>query len=93
MGGMHAHDHAGHDHHGHAATAESSSAQVRRALALALVLTGGFALVEAAGGWFAGSLALLSDAGHMITDAAALGHAVFAHKVAQRPPSRRASYG
>jgi len=93
MGGLHAHDHAGHDHHGHAATAESSSAQVRRALALALVLTGGFALVEAAGGWIAGSLALLSDAGHMITDAAALGLALFAHKVAQRPPSARASYG
>ena len=57
------------------------------------MLTAGFALVEAAGGWFAGSLALLSDAGHMFTDAAALGLALFAQWIAQRPPSHRASYG
>ena len=57
------------------------------------MLTAGFAVVEAAGGFFSGSLALLSDAGHMVTDAAALGLALFAHHVAQRPPSERASYG
>jgi cobalt-zinc-cadmium efflux system protein len=63
------------------------------ALAWALAMTGGYAFVEAAGGWFAGSLALLSDAGHMATDAAALGLALFAQWVARRPPSPRASYG
>ena len=62
-------------------------------LARALALTGGFAIVEAVGGWLAGSLALLSDAGHMATDAAALGLALFAQWVARRPPSPRASYG
>ena len=41
----------------------------------------------------AGSLALLSDAGHMVTDAASLGLALFAQRVAARPPSHRASYG
>ena len=64
-----------------------------RALGFALALTGGYAVVEAVGGWLAGSLALLSDAGHMATDAAALGLAVFAQWVARRPPSPRASYG
>ncbi len=74
-------------------TATSAAARERRALRLAVALTGGFALVEAGGGWLAGSLALLSDAGHMVTDAAALGIALFAQHVARRPPSRRASYG
>ena len=82
-----AHDHAGHPHSG------AASARTRRALLFALILTAGFALVEAVGGFMAGSLALLSDAGHMITDAAALGLALFAQRVAQRPPSVRASYG
>ena len=87
----HAHDHD-HGHgaaRGHAAPGHGN----RRALAIALVLTAGFAVVEAVGGWLAGSLALLSDAGHMVTDAAALGLALFADSVARRPPSRRASYG
>jgi cobalt-zinc-cadmium efflux system protein len=78
-----AHDHGVHDH---------ASAPVR-ALAIAFAITAGFAVVEAVGGVFAHSLALLSDAGHMITDAAALAAAIFAQKLAQRPPSPRASYG
>jgi len=73
-----------HPHHAEA------GADGLRATAL---LTLGFALVEAAGGWWTGSLALLSDAGHMATDAAALGLALFAQWVARRPPSPRASYG
>lgn len=56
-------------------------------------LTLAFAGVEALGGWWTGSLALLSDAGHMLTDAAALGLGGFAGWVASRPPSRRHSYG
>jgi len=86
------HDHA-HDHDAHAHRPPGGAASARRALVIALVLTGGFALVEAAGGWLAGSLALLSDAGHMVTEAAALGIALFADTIARRPPSRRASYG
>lgn len=78
----------GHDH----APAAAPSAE-RRALWIALVLTAGFAVVEVAGGWWAGSLALLSDAGHMVTDVAALAIALFAQHLAQRPPSQRASYG
>jgi len=88
----HHHSSATHAHeHDHAPPA--SGAGTRRALVIALLLTGGFAVVEAVGGWMSGSLALLSDAGHMITDAAALGLALFADAVSRRPPSKRASYG
>ncbi len=83
----HAHDHAhdqGHDHAHHATS---------RALWLAFALTAGFALVEAFAGWISGSLALISDAGHMATDAAAFVVALFAQALARRPPSTRASYG
>jgi cobalt-zinc-cadmium efflux system protein len=64
-----------------------------RALWVALALTAAFAAVEAIAGWFAGSLALISDAGHMVTDAASFVVALIAAVVARRPPSRRASYG
>ncbi len=64
-----------------------------RALIIAVVLTGAFAAIEAIGGWLAGSLALISDAGHMVTDAAAFVVALIAAHVARRPPSQRASYG
>jgi cobalt-zinc-cadmium efflux system protein len=84
----------GHDHGGHAHLAETANGPgERRALWLALLLTAGFAVVEGIGGWLAGSLALLSDAGHMTTDVAALGLALFANAVGRRPPSLRASYG
>jgi len=66
---------------------------VRRALSTGLVLTAGFALVEAAAGVYAGSLALISDAGHMATDAASFVVALVAHFVSRRPPSARASFG
>jgi cobalt-zinc-cadmium efflux system protein len=79
--------------HTHSHTPSGSDASARQALSRALILTGAFALVEALGGWLAGSLALLSDAGHMFTDTAAIGLALFAQWIARRPPSRRASYG
>lgn len=59
----------------------------------ALVLTLAFAVVEAAGGVWAKSLALISDAGHMFTDAGALALATLGAWVARRPPSVRHSYG
>lgn len=80
----HDHGHHGHHHHDHAAS---------RFLPLALALTLGFAAVEAIAGWWSGSLALLGDAGHMLTDAMSLGLAAIAARVAQRAPSHRHSYG
>jgi len=63
------------------------------ALAAALALTLGFAVVEVVAGFMANSLALISDAGHMVTDAAALGLALLAQLIAKRRPSARYSFG
>jgi cobalt-zinc-cadmium efflux system protein len=91
MAMKHSHSHRGREHgdrdHGHRVRTS------HQALAWALVVTGGMALVEGIGAFWSGSLALLSDAGHMATDAAALGLALFASRIARRPPTGRASYG
>ena len=79
---MHTHHHPENGAHG----------QHLRLLA-ALVLTLSFALIEALAGWWSGSLALLSDGGHMLTDSLALGLAALAAILAQRRPSARHSYG
>jgi len=59
----------------------------------AVALTLAFAAVEAGVGWWAGSLALVADAGHMVNDAGALVIAAAAAWVAQKPASRLHSYG
>lgn len=64
-----------------------------RTLLLALLLTLGFSVVELLAGWRSGSLALLADAGHMVTDGASLGISALAAWLAARPPSRRHTYG
>jgi cobalt-zinc-cadmium efflux system protein len=64
-----------------------------RALAIALVLVLGFAGVEAGAGLLAGSLALLADAAHMLSDALALGLALFAAWLARRPATPERSFG
>lgn len=65
----------------------------RRALTIALVLVAGLMGVEIAGGMIAHSLALLADAGHMLTDAAALGFALVASTMAARPAAGRWTFG
>jgi cobalt-zinc-cadmium efflux system protein len=62
-------------------------------LLTALLLTFSFAGIEAFAGFWANSLALISDAGHMVTDAAALGLALLAQVIAKRPPSIKHSFG
>jgi cobalt-zinc-cadmium efflux system protein len=74
----------------HAHTIEGRS---QRAMAIALGLTLLFAVIEVASGFASNSLALISDAGHMATDAAALGLALMAQLIARRPPSERHSFG
>jgi cobalt-zinc-cadmium efflux system protein len=76
--------------HVHARAAPSAN---RRRLAAVLALTIVFVGVEAAAGLLTGSLALLADAGHMLTDVAGLALALAAMKVAERPPSPRRTYG
>jgi cobalt-zinc-cadmium efflux system protein len=85
-------DHQPHPHRPRAAS-QGDGNVVWRALVTGLVLTAGFALVEAGAGIYAGSLALISDAGHMATDAASFVVALVANYVSRRPPSARASYG
>lgn len=86
LAGAHRHGpggaHHGHDRHGD-----------ERRLLWALVLTGGFMLAEAVAGVLSGSLALLADAGHMLTDAAALGLSWWAARVARRPATPERSFG
>lgn len=65
----------------------------RRRVQIALVLTGLFMLVEVAGGLISGSLALLADAGHMLTDTMALALAAVAFRVSTRPADAKRSYG
>src|SRR3954464_7546327 len=58
-----------------------------------LGLTGAFMVLEAIGGWLSGSLALLADAGHMLTDVGALGLSLLTAWVAQRPADDAKTYG
>ena len=83
-------DHAAHDEHGHSQHLRETS---RRSLVIALVLIGGFMIVEVIGGILSGSLALLADAAHMITDAAAIALALLAFWVAGRPSSVERTFG
>lgn len=80
------HEHAGHSH-GVSADAD------RRALTGALALIAGFMAVEVAAGVLAHSLALLSDAGHMVTDAASIGASIVALSLAARPPRGALTFG
>jgi len=64
-----------------------------RRLAVVLALTAAYALAEVAGGVLSGSLALLADAGHMVTDVMALALALFAAWSARRPPDPARTYG
>ncbi len=64
-----------------------------RTLVTAVLIVFSFALIEMIGGWWANSLALLGDAGHMGSDALALLIGAFAAWISQKPPSKRHSYG
>jgi cobalt-zinc-cadmium efflux system protein len=79
----------GHEHHHHGPSADAD----RRWLAIALALIVSFMAVEVVAGIVASSLALLSDAAHMLTDAGAIALALFALRLAARPPTRRYTYG
>ena len=78
---------------GDAQHSHSKQVSNQNLLLIALVLTLGFSGVEGAAAYFANSLALISDAGHMVTDAAALGLALLAQIISRRPPSPKHSFG
>jgi len=95
MGHSHSHDHS-HDHghgshsrgHGHQHASAST-----RALAWSLGLTALILVAEGVGGWLSNSLALLADAGHVLTDAGALGLSLFVAWLARQPGSAAKTYG
>jgi cobalt-zinc-cadmium efflux system protein len=80
-------------HHGHDHALAERRLGDRRALSVALALILAFMAAEIVAGIVASSLALLADAGHMLTDAAALGLAVFAASYAGRPARGRWTFG
>ncbi len=89
MGHHHGHSH-GHSHghtHGHSHTGN------KKALLSAFILIAVFMVVEVIGGLLTNSLALLSDAGHMLSDAAALGLSFFAIKLGEKQVSQGKTYG
>jgi cobalt-zinc-cadmium efflux system protein len=89
------HSHAGHDHahgHSHAAHEHPAHASTGR-LRIALALTATFLVVELIGGLASNSLALLADAGHMLTDVAALGLSLFVAWFSRQPVTPQRSYG
>lgn len=81
---MHSHSHHHkHDHH----------FSTKNVLIIALIIAIVFAVIESFAGWYSASLALLSDAGHMASDALALALAAVAAWVAKKPPSQQHTYG
>lgn len=80
-----AHSHAGHSH--------ARASDSRRKLTTVLVLTAIYMIAEAVGGWWTGSLALLADAGHMLTDVAALTLALTAAWFSSRPATSHKTFG
>jgi cobalt-zinc-cadmium efflux system protein len=89
--------HAGCEHpHEHAHRAGAHGAAHRasaRRMGLSLLVAAGIMVAEAVGGWLSGSLALISDAGHMLTDVAALGLALLAILFAARPADQKRTFG
>ncbi|MGF6596832.1 cobalt-zinc-cadmium efflux system protein [Paraburkholderia sp. GAS448] len=99
-GHVHAdHDHSGHDHgHGHAGHSHAGHNHLhgvtdQRRIGWAFIIIAVFMFVEVTGGVLSGSLALLADAGHMVSDAAALGFSWIAIHYGRRPASAQLSYG
>ncbi len=91
------HDHAGNDqaedsHAGHSHAVEVTAGNERR-MRFVFAMTFGYAIVQAVGGLLSGSLALVADAGHMVSDAAALLLALIAYRVARRAATPEVSYG
>ena len=83
--------HAGHNHaHGHEHAASTDGRRLAVALAITITFPG---VVGGSGGWIAGSLALIADAGHMLVDAAALALALLALRASRRPADAQRSYG
>jgi cobalt-zinc-cadmium efflux system protein len=87
-----AHDHSGHDHEGHS-HAPTVSAANENVVLIGFLLTASFMVAEVIAGWLSGSLALIADAGHMLTDAAALLLAWSAFRFGRRASDGKRTFG
>lgn len=97
------HDHHGHEHHDHGRHGHDHGVaghvhrpdgpDAARRILWAMALTGGFMVAEVVGGFLSGSLALIADAGHMLTDVGALALAHAGIRFGQRPANPKHSYG
>ncbi|MGE0241457.1 MAG: cation diffusion facilitator family transporter [Parvibaculaceae bacterium] len=83
---------AGHSH-GTAASSATAAGRHKSRLFWAFLLTSAFVAVEAIGGWLTGSLALIADAAHMLTDAGGLALALIAIRFAEKPATPQKTYG
>jgi len=90
---MHVHSHAGPEAGGGAPRRAAGGGSSQQRLAITLVMVLAYSGVEAAGGWWSGSLALLADAGHMLSDAGALALALLAARASLRPPTHSHTWG
>jgi len=92
---MHSHDHSGHDHsHGHHHHHEVTAADVaNKAFIIGIILNSVYVVVQAVAGFITHSMALLSDAGHNLSDVAALALSLFAFKLAKMKPTQSFTYG
>src|SRR5690606_32095433 len=86
------HDHSDHDHAGHS-HAPTVSAGNERVVLIGFLLTAGFMVAEVVAGLLSGSLALIADAGHMLTDAAALLLAWAAFRFGRRASDGKRTFG
>ncbi len=87
------HSHSGHKHNHNSLGKHHGAHAPHKILLLAIIITCGYAAIEALGGWLAGSLTLLGDSVHMFSDTFALAIAAIAAWMARKPPSHKHTYG
>ncbi len=86
-------DHHDHDEHLEQTTAPRDTKGYQRTLLISFIIITGYMFIEAIGGWLTGSLALLSDAGHMLSDAIALGATLMAFKIGEKTATHEKTFG
>ena len=82
-----------HDEHLEQTTAPRDTKGYQRTLLFSFIIITGYMFIEAIGGWLTGSLALLSDAGHMLSDAIALGATLMAFKIGEKAATHQKTFG
>ena len=86
-------DNHNHDEHLEQTVAPRDTKGYQRTLLVSFIIITGYMFIEAIGGWLTGSLALLSDAGHMLSDAIALGATLMAFKIGEKAATHQKTFG